>query len=127
MNSLKFKTKDQTLDLKFSYKCFRQLAEIWKLTSLTEVFEKIQGLTKSLETLEFEAFDNIADLVVCGIHAGNAPDDKENFDYDEFCEYILQNVNCLTELFQYLNESMPRQASEPAKIPAAKSLKNKRQ
>ena len=124
MDSLKLQVNENTFDLLFSYKCFRLLAEKWKLNSMQEVLQVIETSSKGLEQISFDALDKIASLVEAGILAGENPEQLENFDSDKFCDFLLHNINVISDLFEYLGKCMPKQ-SEPEKAPATKSLKSK--
>ena len=124
MDSLKLNINENTFDVNFTYKCFRLLAEKWKLESLQEVLEVIENSSKGLENLSFDSLNKISQLVEAGILAGENPEQISQFDNDDFADFVLHNINVLTELFEYLGKCMPKQ-NEAAKLPATKSPKSK--
>lgn len=124
MDSLKLNINENTFEIKFSYKCFRLLAEKWKLDSLVEVLEVIEKSSQGLENLSFSSLEKISQIVEAGILAGENPEQISQFDSDDFSNFVLHNINVLTEVFEYLGKCMPKQ-NEAAKLPATKSPKSK--
>lgn len=124
MDALKLNYNENTFEVKFSYKCFRLLAAMWKLESFQEVLQVIEKSSQGLENLAFDSLEKISQLVEAGILAGDHPEQISQFDSDDFSEFVLHNINVLTDLFEYLGKCMPKQP-ETEKMQATKSLKSK--
>lgn len=124
MDALELKYNENTFDVKFTYKCFRLLAEKWNLDSLQDVLQEIERSSKGLENLSFDSLQKVSEMVEAGILAGDKPEQISQFDSDEFSDFVLRNINVLTSLFEYLGKCMPKQAT-PEKQPAAKPSKSK--
>jgi hypothetical protein len=126
MDSLIIQTNEKTYSLLFSYKFFKLLGQLWNIGEYTEVIACVAKIGEDLEKLSFDSLDKIANIVKCGILAGENPEDATDFDPDEFINFLFQDLGKLREIFEYLGQCMPKNKSEAEKLPAAKPSNRKK-
>lgn len=122
-NQITIKIGDRQCVLRFGFKMFKNLSEIWGLNGFQACANKMSGYILPDGDFTFDAFDAIADVCESAIKA-NDPEQVKDFDHDACTEFLFQNPSVLGEIMQAYVASMPKQEGSGKQIPVKKLRKN---
>ena len=114
---MKIVIKEKEIELKFSYKVLKLLAQKWSCKGIQDVFNKI-AIIGTVGANEFDMVEVLTDIINVG--AVNAGVDVEVTE-DEIFEQILSDPNMVTPVISAFMESIPQPSQQSA--PKKKAVK----
>lgn len=104
--------------LKFGISCLRLLGKEWNLDSVNSVLSRLAILdTFNASNISFELLDVMVDVIKCAIKCDTSNTIQEE-DLQGLEDYLFNNAQSITKVFEGLIESMPKQENGKKPIPA---------